>query len=139
MTIKLTSLKADLDRESRGDWIEIPDLPGVSLKVSSQHLPAYKIARDMLHKRLQRKYKGKDVPDDVIISEMGKLYAAHILHDWKGFDEEYSAEAALRILSDPAYRLIISAVSWASERVADVDVQFVEDEVKNSEKRSAAA
>lgn len=139
MTIKLSSLKADIDRETRGDWIDIPEWPGVAFKVSSQHLPAYQTARDMLHKRLSRQYKGKDIPQRVITSEMGKLYAKHILHDWRGLDEEYSPETAETILSDPEFRAVTGAVAWASERVADLDVQFVEEEVKNSEKRSAAA
>ena len=48
MTLKLSSLAADLDRERDGDWIDIPDLLDVALKVRSLHFPEYRIAYDQM-------------------------------------------------------------------------------------------
>lgn len=137
MTIKLSSLKADLVREERGDWVEFPDWPGVEFKVSSLLLPAYTVARDLLMQKLSRQHKGKPIPRDVMTTELGKLYAKHILHDWRGLDVAYSPETALEILSDPEYRAVVAAVEWCAAKLSDVEAEFVEEAGKNSSKPSA--
>jgi hypothetical protein len=139
MAVKLSSLKADLDRETKGDWIEYEEWPGVAFNVSSLHLPAYQTARDLMFKRLGRTYKGTIVPQTVMSAELGKLYAKHILHNWRGFDEVYSADVALEMLSDPEYRSVVAAVEYCAGKVSDIDVEFVEEEVKNSGKPSVGA
>lgn len=139
MTVKLSSLKADLAREEKGDWIEYPDWPGVEFNVSSLHLPTYQVARDLLFKRLAKQFKKASVPASVMTTELGKLYAKHILHGWRGLDVVYSAEVATEILSDPEYRNVVAAVEYCASTVSETDVEFVEDEVKNSEKPSATA
>lgn len=132
MTVKLSSVKADLAREEKGDWIEYPDWPGVAFNVSSLHLPAYETARDLLFQRLARTYKKKSVPKQVQITELGKLYCNHILHNWRGLDEEYSPDTALRILSDPAFRNVVAAVEYCAAKVSEIDLEFVEEAEKNS-------
>lgn len=139
MTVKLSSLKADLAREAKGDWIDYPDWPGVSLNVSSLLLPAYRVARDLMFQRLQRLHKGKPIPPDVLNPEIGKLYHQHILHDWRGFDQPYSRDLAGQMLADPEYRSLIAAVEWCAAKVSDVDVEFVEETEKNSARPSAGA
>ncbi|MDI6026716.1 hypothetical protein QBK99_10990 [Corticibacterium sp. UT-5YL-CI-8] len=139
MTIKLSSLKADLAREAKGDWIEFPDWPGVEFNVSSLLLPAYTTARDLLMQRLTRQSKGKPIARDLMTSEIGKLYAKHILHGWRGLDVEYSPDAAAETLADPEYRAVVAAVEWCASKVSDIDIQFVEDAGKNSDKPSATA
>lgn len=139
MTVKLASLKADLKREAKGDWIDSPDWEGVSFNVSSLHLPAYQIARDLLFQRLARKYKGSPIPKDVLSVEMGKLYCKHILHDWRGLDVEFTPEVAAEILTDPEYRNVIAAVEFCAAKVSEIEAEFVEDEVGNSERRSVDA
>lgn len=132
MTIKLSSIKADLKRETQGDWIDYPDWPGVAFNVSSLLLPAYRIDRDLLGQRLSRQYKGKPIPPEVVTTEIGKLYHKHILHDWRGFDVPYSRETAGQMLADPEYRNIVAAIETCAGKVSDIDVEFVEDAVKNS-------
>ena len=132
MTIKLSSLKADLEREAKGDWIDYPDWPGVAFKVSSLHTPAYAMARDLLVQKFARKHKGKTPPPEEFAPEVGRLYARHILHGWRGLDIEYSPEVALETLCDPAYRLVVAAVEWCAAQLAQVDAEFVEDAAKNS-------
>lgn len=139
MTVKLSSLKADLAREAKGDWIEYDEWPGVAFNVSSLHLPAYTVARDIMLKRLARTYKNKPVPREVMSAEVGRLYEKHILHDWRGLDVAYSPEVAAEILTNPEYRNVVAAVEWCAAKVSDVEVEFVEDAEKNSERPSSGA
>lgn len=137
MTIKLSSLKTSLTEDAAGEWVEYPDWPGVSFLVSPSTLPAYRAAQSAMLSRFARKNAGS-LQLDVSAPEYGALYAKHLLHGWKGFDEEYSAERANSMLIDPEYRSITAAVAWCAERAAQVDPDFVENEVGNS-KRSAAS
>ncbi len=139
MTVKLASLKADLDREEKGDWIEYPEWPGVEFNVSSLHLSAFQIQRDLLYQRLGRIYKKKPVPRDVLNVELGKLYCKHILHDWKGLDVPYTPETAVEVMTNPEYRNVIAAVEYCAAKVSDFEVEFIEDAAKNSASPSEAA
>lgn len=145
MTIKLSSLRADLEKERKGTWQTalsvIPD-PDVQFLVSSIHLPAYTSARNMLLQRLARIHKSNP-PDEAIMTGVGGLFAEHLLHDWKGLANDdgspvpFSKELALKLLTDPANRDLIRAVEQAAGEAGRIDVDFVEDEVKNSGKPSA--
>ncbi|RUM06816.1 hypothetical protein [Rhizobium chutanense] len=144
--VKLSSLRADLKREAEGDWIAFPDWPGVEFHVSSLHLPEYQAARDDLLTRIARQAKapapkaGEEPPKKLDMKvELGKLYAKHLLHDWRGLDVPYSPETAMEIMSDPEYRNVVAAVEWCAGRMSEIDIQFAEGEVKNSGKPSAAA
>lgn len=139
MTVKLASLKADLAREAKGDWVEYPDWPGVAFNVSSLHLPAYQIQRDLLLQKLGRIHKGKPIPRDVLSKELGALYDKHILHGWRGLDVEYSRQTAAEVLTDPEFRNVVAAVEWCASKLSDIEAEFVEDAEKNSEAPSAAA
>jgi hypothetical protein len=139
MVVKLASLKADLELEEKGDWQQaleiIPDAD-VWFRVSSINLPAFTIARDLLQQRWGRVYKKKPVPDHVINAEIGRLFAVHLLHEWKGFDVAYSPEIAVELLSDPANRVLIKAVEACATQIAQIEIEFVEEEAKNSVKPS---
>ncbi|MDX0057952.1 hypothetical protein GOC19_16085 [Sinorhizobium meliloti] len=139
MTVKLASLKANLEREAAGDWIEYPDWPGVAFCVKSLHSPSYVTARDLMLQRQARKNKGKAPPADVIAVEAGKIYSQHILLGWRGLDVEYSADVALQVLTDPAYRQVVAAIEWCAQQVAQTDIEFVEEATKNSDRPSAGA
>jgi len=137
VTVKLASLKADLDREAKGDWVEYPDWPGVAFLVSSLHTPAYAVQRDLLIQRFARKYPKRPPPVDEIMPEAGKLYAKYILHGWRGLDVEYSPDKAMEVLSDPAFREVVAAVEWCAGQIGRAEVEFVESAAKNSERPSA--
>jgi hypothetical protein len=139
MTVKLASLKADLTREEKGDWIEFPDWPGVEFNVSSLHLPAYRTQRELLMQRLGRKYKKKPVPPNVMLVELGKLYHEHLLHGWRGLDVEYEKTTAADIMTNPEYRNVISAVEWCAAAVSEIQVEYDEEEAGNSEQPSETA
>ncbi|MUZ53023.1 hypothetical protein GOZ97_07395 [Agrobacterium vitis] len=139
MTIKLASLKADLDRETKGDWVDFPDIPGLRLKVSSLFKPEYTTARDITLKRLAAVYKADAIPQPVLSAELGGLYAKHILHGWEGLDIDYSEAAAEKYLTDPAYRVLVGAVEWCAGKIAETRIEYVEKDTKNSGKPSAGA
>ena len=129
--VSLASLKSDQAREEKGDWIESDTLPGVSYNVSSLNKTAFVNARDLMYQRLNKIYRRKPVPQDVLRVELGRLYHIHILHNWKGLDVAYTPELALTVLTDPSYRTLLADVESAAARVADIDIEFVESAVGN--------
>ena len=139
MTVKLASLRANLEREAAGDWIDFPDWPGVAFNVRSLHAPSYATKRDLMLQRLTRKYKGRAPPPEVMAREAGKLYNDEILFGWRGLDVEYSPEVALETLTDLAYRDVVAAVEWCAAQVAQGSIEFVEEATKNSDRPSVGA
>lgn len=137
MVLKLDSLKTDIQKERTGDWIDFPDWPGVAFQVKSIEDPSFRIARDMLIRKLSRKHRGKPIPPDEFQAETGALFHKHILLGWRGLDTEFSDEIALEVLTDPAYRKVFAAVDWCANQVGDSEAEFVEDAAKNSGPRSA--
>ena len=127
MVAKLDSLKSNVELEVEGDWIDVPELPGVSLQVRSINYPGYQTALSLVVQRLTRKYGRKPVPPQVNDREMGRLYHEHILVNWRGFDVEYSAEVAESALTDPAHRDLRRHVQWAASQVGVAEVDYVED------------
>jgi hypothetical protein len=134
MSVKLSSLAADTAKETEGDWIEVPELPGVRLKVRSFNFPAYRVARDLLLQRMARKHGRKPAPADESEVEFGKLYSAHILLGWEGFDVEYTPAAARDALTDPAFRDLRRHVEYAASQVGASEVEFMEEAVGESKR-----
>lgn len=139
MTVKLASLKADLAAEENGEWIDYPDWPGVAFNVRSLNASAYTNARDFMVQRLRRKYGRKPIPNEVMVKEAGKIYCKHILFGWRGLDVEYTEDAALETLSDPAYRSVVAAVEYCAGQVAQADIEFIEDATPKSGRPSVGA
>lgn len=137
MTVKFSSAKVDLAKEAAGEWVASRAFPGVEFLVSSIQLPAFVTARDLLFQRWGRKYRGQPVPLDVKHDELGKLVAKHILHGWRGFDEDYSPELAESSLRDREFRELLSDIELCAIQVGEADVQFIEDEAGNSDAPSA--
>jgi hypothetical protein len=137
--IKLTSTKADIAKEQDGDWVEIPDLPGIALRVRSIHSKAFAVARDLASRKLATRYGNETVPEDDLARVNGQLYADHLLLEWRGFDVPYSPEVAADTLTDPAYRDLRRHVIYAAAQVGRANVEFLEGVAKNSEAPSAGA
>lgn len=131
-TLKLASLKADLEREKKGDWIAFPDWEGVRFNVSALNLPEYETARGLMFQRVGKIYGDAPVPTEVINAELGTIYAEHILHGWEGLDEEYTPELALATLSDPEYRVLVQAVGWCAAKISQIEVAYTAAEEGNS-------
>lgn len=124
--MKLSALKANIEREEAGDWVEIPDFDGVSLKVRSLASTAYSMALSVVTQKFARKYGQRPIPPEESQKENGKLLARHILLDWKGLVADdgktpiaYSAELAEEVLTNPEFRLLANAVVWAAQRITD--------------------
>ena len=92
---------------------------------------AFANARDLMYQRLNKIYRRKPVPQDVLRVELGRLYHIHILHNWKGLDVAYTPELSLTVLTDPSYRTLLADVESAAARVADIDIEFVEGALGN--------
>jgi hypothetical protein len=141
--VKLSSLRTDGELGRQGDWVESLLIPGVEFKVRSINYPPYTIARDIMRQRLSRKYGVKPIPQEVLYEELGRLYVDHLLLDWRGFaddngkEQAYTKELGLSILTDPDYREVISAVELATGQIGQGEIEFVEEEAKNSEPPSA--
>lgn len=136
MAVSLSSMRANTRRENDGDWIDIPDLPGVRLKVRGAGYGPYQMAKSIVEGRWARRYGQDPVPVETALAENGRLYAEHILLGWEGFDEDYTEEAARHFLTDPGFRQLHEHIRYAMERVAKTEVAFVEDAAKNSPRSS---
>ena len=137
MVVKLASLKANLAREAKGDWVDYPDWPGTAFKVSSTRSEPFVTERDIFLKKMAARNKPITSDDPEMVRGIGNLYCQHILHDWKGFDAAYSEEVALETLTDVAHRDMRTAVDWCARKLAEVNVEFVDGAVKNSAALSA--
>mgnify|MGYP001574115861 CR=1 FL=1 len=135
--VRLSSLRADSALERNGDWVDAMSIPGVSFMVRSINFPKYTIQRDLLLQRLRRQSGGKPIAQDTLYTELGRLYAEHILLDWKGFDVPYSREVAMQTLTDPEYREVVMAVETAAGQVGQSTLEFVDEQSKNSAVPSA--
>jgi hypothetical protein len=130
--IKLSSLKANLDKEREGDWIPAPEIgDGVAFLVRSTNYPAYVTARDEASAKLTKKYGTERVPDEVMAKANGEIIADHLLLGWRALDEEYDADLARDVLCDEAHRTVRTGVLMAATKVGREEVQFVEDGAKN--------
>jgi hypothetical protein len=139
MAIKISSLKADLKRETEGDWVPYPELgdPDVKFKVRAVSYAEFQAKRDRESKRLQQRYGSEPIPQEEFDRAQGRLLAEEILLDWQGLDAPYSSDLAMDILTDPAHRLIRDAVVECAIRITRVKAEFVETAVKNSAPPSA--
>ncbi len=129
--VKLSSLRSDSERERNGDWVDSLSIPGAAFMVRSINYPPYTIARDLMKQRLARKSGGKPIPQDTLYTELGRLYAEHLLLDWRGFDEEYSKDRAVELLTDPEFRELVMAVELAAGSVGQAELEFIEGAAKN--------
>ena len=137
MAVKLSSLRADTRRENDGDWVEIPELPGVALKVRGYAYGPFQNAKSQVEAKWARRSGGRDsIPSDETFKANGRLYARYLLLDWRGFDEPYEVELAEQILIDPGYRELHDYIRYATNKVSQVDAEFVEGASGNSDRSS---
>jgi hypothetical protein len=139
MPVKYSSILADKEREYKGDWVEYPFWKDVAFRVSAINLPAYQTARALMYQELRKKY-GKDTatyPEEEMAANLGALLCDHILHDWRGFDEEYSPELARKDMTSYAGKHLVPAVLFCAEKLGQIDLEFTEELTKNSERPSA--
>jgi hypothetical protein len=145
MALRLSSLRADLKRENEGDWVEIPDFPGLKLKVRSFNYGPFVTAKSLVDQRNQRRYfsKRKDAPPEELYELNARLYLDHILLDWDGLDGDDGKPVpfakAEEILLDPAFRVLHDGIRYAGLLLSQVDADYIEDVRKNSPPPSAGS
>lgn len=143
MSLELSSIKRDLSTEDEGQWVEIPEWPGIRLKVRSIQSRDYQIQRGLLEQKLQ-KALGRQPTAPEWEPGLGKLIARYLLRGWEGFlldgkPLEYTAEIALAMFADRQWSGLEMQVVWASTRVGDRDAEFTQDAIKNSAVPSATS
>lgn len=137
--VKLTSLRRDLAREDKGDWVDYPAWGGdVAFNVSSLERDEYLVAYAAMMKALHKEH-GAKIPSSAFIRAHGQLYSDHVLHGWRGLDVEYSEETAERYMTDPEYVTLINAVEFCAKKLTNVEAELIEVAAKNSETPSATS
>jgi hypothetical protein len=136
--VKLSSLKADRQKEHDGDWIPAVDIdPAIKWHVRSTNYAPFKTARDAKIEKLTRQADGEPLSDDAMAKMNGELAVEHLLLDWEGLvddddkDIPYSADMATEVLTDEAYRAVRNSVYFAATKVGRSEIKFVGDAVKN--------
>lgn len=138
----LDSIKADLKKQHAGEWVPYDPWPGVSFCVSTFSSPAFRHASELAAKRLAKEDMVRDdselpletwsARDLKLHRQNGELLAEHILHGWRGIDQEYTPELALERLTDPEYEALSLAVTACARKLARVNARFMEQAEKNS-------
>ena len=126
-----TATLASLQVTSDSEWVDLVDVPGASLEVRSLDFPAYVMARSVLLQKFSRKYGRKPIPIEILTPALGKLYAEHILLNWKGFDVPFSKEESMARLTDWSWRKFFAQVEWAAGTLSDINAEFTEETIKN--------
>lgn len=111
--MRLSDIKVDSKAIEQGEWIdEIPDLPGLRLKVRGTGNADFR--------RQQSKLGRRDDIDRV----MTQLLVDTVLIDWDGLTDDagvpipYSRDAAQQFLFDPDLRLLRDGVAWAANALS---------------------
>lgn len=142
MTTKLdlNSLRADLKREREGDWVSIPDWPGVEFCVRSVHYQPFQDALRALQKRNEGRYgAGKPAPSDEWATDFGTLLAEELLLGWRGVTPDYTPDDALEMLIEEPMRVLRESVFWAAQQVGQAKIEFVKVAAKNSDRSSGGS
>lgn len=129
--VKLKSMRVDAALENQGTWQECFLIPQAKLFVRSIHYGPFTIARDLLMQKLRRQHGSKPVPDEVLNTSMGALYAQHILLGWEGCEEKYSEELAREMLTDPEYREFVRAVELCAQQAGSAKLEYTGTALKN--------
>lgn len=137
--LKLSSMKVDSQKEREGDWVpafDIDDSGSIKWFVRSTNYAPFKTARDAVQIRLAKKY-GRNVPDEVLAEEYGKLAVVHLLLGWEGLvddddvDLPFTPEKARDVLTDPEYRNVRGSIYVAAMGVGVSEAEFIEAGAKN--------
>lgn len=131
----LSSIRTDLARIRKGDWVPAPYAPWKTVKarfnVSTLNLPAYQLAVRRVNEKLASKYAGDPVDPDELHAENGALLAEHILHGWENLDVEYTPEIALDMLCDPSYDALNTVIRVCAMKLEETKAEFIKAAEKN--------
>lgn len=85
--MKLSEIAVDIAKEEAGDWVDIPDLQGVSVKVRSIHNADYRRLSAKLLGKLRRRLGGRELmASGLPVEEADRITARCLLEtvllDW---------------------------------------------------------
>lgn len=145
--MKMSSIAIDPTKREQGAWVsDIPELPGVSLKVRGADCAEARKLRASLVEQIprQRRLRGRIEPEDQDKITDAILHRVLLL-DWSGIEDDqdqpipYSKDQALEYLSDPRFTVFRSGALWAANIVAEDKDVGAEADVGNSSKSSAGS
>lgn len=133
MAFKLGNALVNVQAENEGEWQDSSEFPGVQYLLRSVHYPPYTIERDMELAKLGRKYGKQGPPDHVVKSLLGRLFAKHLLLDWRGFDDApYTKTMVAELLPKRDARKIVEDISYCAGRVGQGEIDQIEEIAGNS-------
>lgn len=143
--MKMSAIAIDPERRELGAWVkDIPDLPGVELKVRGSDCADARKLRTVLIEQIPRarRLRGRISQEDQDAIEIAVLHRV-LLQDWSGIEDDddkplaFSKELALQYLEDPRFTTFRRGVIWATNVVAEDQEAGMEADAGNSSKRSA--
>jgi hypothetical protein len=143
--MKMSAIAIDPNRRELGAWVkDIPDLPGVELKVRGSDCAEARKLRTVLIEQIPRarRLRGRIAQEDRDEIETAVLHRV-LLQDWRGIEDDddkpeaYSKDKALAYLTDPRFTTFRNGVIWATNVVAEDQEAGTEADAGNSSKPSA--
>lgn len=145
--MKMSSIAIDPTKREEGAWVsDIPELPGVRLKVRGAECAEARKLRTLLIEQIprQKRIRGRLDAEDQDQITSAVLHRVLLL-DWDGIEDEqdqpvpYSKEQALEYLTDARFTVFRSGALWAANVVAEDQETSKVDDVGNSSKSSAGS
>lgn len=143
--MKLSDIEVDPIKIESGEWVgDIPEMPGLRLKVRGTGCAAYRKLQAQLIEAVPRNRRigGKLSQEDQDRITTACLHRV-VLLDWEGLEADddtpqpYDKALAETYLADPRYRKFRDAVTYAASIVGESQAQALQDDMGNSSTASA--
>lgn len=120
----LASSRVDLTRSKAGEWVKgIPGLGDIEVKVRGSNTPAFRLAQAKAQRAIPREARREAglVDPEAVDVALGRALA-EILIDWRNVSDAgeaipFSAENAVKLLTDPELAIFRDGVAWAADTV----------------------
>lgn len=127
--MRLSDIVNTQKRIEAGDWVDIPQLPGVRLKSRGIGNRDWRALREKLanpEPQVSTTRPPDETEDERSQRQQVELITRTLLVDWEGLSDEsgsdivFSRERAVELLSDPEMAILRDASLYAASRVATV-------------------
>ena len=127
--MKLSDLKVDSKAIELGRWVDdIPDLGDVRLKVRGLGNIDFKRRQAQLLQAIPVSTRTDNEETEKVTTQ---LLVETVLLDWEIEDLPFSKDEALRVLSDPDFRILRDGVIYAANVVARGQAEELQADAKN--------
>ena len=125
--------KLDNDKETAGVWFQFDD--EISFKIAKWESPTWSLEMLVLLKPFQQKLqRGKELELGVYSDILNKVTAKTVLLDWKGLDEEYSFENAMKLLESEELKHVKEEILKFSQNLSNFYQDRVQEGVDQAKK-----